>query len=120
MKTNPREIVLLYNPDSSSDRKTVAHAKSVSRHIKTFAFEKAQLTSTQWQTIFNSLDLNDEKEVFNKAHPYYQSQMRGKSFDMEGMINIIQKNPDIMRSPIALRQNKAIVCSTPTDIYKLT
>ena len=40
MKTNDREIQIYYNPENSSDRKCVAHARSMALHIKTFAFAK--------------------------------------------------------------------------------
>ena len=120
MITNPREIVIYYNPESSADRKTVAHARGMSRHIKSYAYDQAQLTGTQWQLILESIGMDDKKKLFNKAHPYYQSDVRGKSFDNESMINIIKNNPQLMRSPIAVRNHRAIVCETPTDIYKLS
>ena len=119
MITNPREIVIFYNPDSSSDRKTVAHARGMSRYIKSYSYNQAQLTGTQWQLILDSIDMEDKKKLFNKAHPYYQSDLRGKNFDNESMISILKNNPQLMKSPIAVRNRRAIVCETPTDIYKL-
>jgi arsenate reductase len=118
MKTHVREIMIYYNPESSSDRKTVAHAQSVSRHIKTYAFDRSPSTGTSWYQIIHALGKHP-KELLNKAHPYYQQHIRGREFDDEAWINVIRYNPDILKAPIAVRGHRAIICSTPTDIYKL-
>lgn len=118
MKTHDREILIYYNPKSNSDRRTVAHAQSVVNHVRSFAFDKTPSTSTSWQMILNSLGLHP-KEILNKAKPYYQKHIRGKEFDQESWVNILKHNPDLIKAPIAIRGNKAILCNSPTDIYKL-
>ena len=119
MRTHNREILIYYNPESSSDRKTVAYARSVVPHVQTYSFAQAPSTGTSWQHILNALDLHP-KELMNKAHPYYQSHIRGCDFEDECWIKVIRKNPDLLRAPIAMRGSRAILCLTPTDIYKLT
>lgn len=119
MKTHKREILIYYNPESSSDRKTVAHAQSVVAHIRSYSYSNSPSSSTSWMQILHSLDI-DPKELLNKAHPYYQENIRGREFNDESWIKILQNNPEIIKSPIAVRGKKAIVCNTPTDIYKLT
>lgn len=118
MKTHLREILIYYNPDSSADRKTVAHAQGMVSHLKSFSFSKAPSTGTSWQGILEALNKHP-KELMNKAHPYYQKYIRGREFDSEGWLNIIRRNPDLLRAPIAIRGKRAILCSNPTDIYKL-
>ena len=118
MKTHSREILIYYNPESSADRKTVAHARAMVPHIKTYAFNRAPSTETSWQQILKALGL-PHKEILNKAHPYYQANIRGREFDAECWIKIIKKNPELLKAPIAIRGSRAILCLTPTDIYKL-
>lgn len=119
MKTHQREIMVYYNPESGSDRKTVAHAKGMIMHLKTYSYSKTPSTGTSWQQIITALDVHP-KELLNKAHPYYQANIRGRDFDREGWINVLRYNPELIKAPIALRGNKAIVCHSPTDIYRLT
>lgn len=119
MKTHQREILLYYNPSSGSDRKCVAHAQGIVSHLRTYSFDKTPSTGTSWQQILAALDLHP-KELLNKAHPYYQANIRGKEFDREGWLNVLQHNPELIKSPIAMRGNKAVMCTSPTDIYKLT
>ena len=118
MKTHQREILIYYNPKSSSDRKTVAHAQSMSPYVKTFAFGKTPSTTTSWQMILDSLDLHP-KDLMNKAHPFYQKHIRGREFNKLSWIRILQHNSNLIKAPIAIRGHKAILCRTPTDIYKL-
>ena len=118
MKTNPREILVYYNPKSSSDRKTVAYAQTMSTHVRAYSHDQANCTSTQWQSILHKLDL-EPKKLFNKAHPEYQSNLRGKEFDDEGWLAVIKNNPTLLRSPIAIKGNKAVMCDSPTDILRL-
>ena len=118
MKTNSREILLYYNPESSSDRRTVAHAKSLSPYIKSYAYGQTPSTETSWRMILKALKVHP-KDLLNKSHPYYQQHIRGRNFDAESWIKVIQNNPDILRVPIAVRGNRAVLCNNPTDIYKL-
>lgn len=118
MKTHNREILIYYNPESSSDRRTVAHAKGMVPHIRSYAHHRSPSGGTSWFQIIKSFG-KDPKELLNKAHPYYQSNIRGKEFDEEGWAKILQYNPEIIKAPIAMRGQKTILCSTPTDIYRL-
>ncbi len=118
MKTHSREILIYYNPESNSDRKTVAHAQSVVPHVRAYAFAKAPSTTTSWQTILNALELHP-KEILNKANPFYQKHIRGKEFDDESWVNILKYNSNLIKAPIAIRGHRAILCNNPTDIYKL-
>ncbi len=118
MKTHHREILIYFNPESSNDRKTVAHAQSLVPHVRTYSFEKAPSTGTSWQQIIKSLDLHP-KDLMNKAHPYYQANIRGREFNEEDWVNVIKFNPAILKAPIAMRGKKAILCTSATDIYKL-
>lgn len=118
MKTHSREILIYYHPESSDHRKTVAHAQGLTNHLKTFAFGQTPSTSTSWQMILKSLEAHP-KDLLNKAHPFYQQHIRGREFNMTSWLNILARNPDMIKAPIAIRGNRAILCSNPTDIYKL-
>jgi len=118
MKTHPREILFYYDANSSSDKKTLAYAKSMSTHVKAYTYEKAFNTDTNWLVMLQELAI-DPKKLLNKAHPDYRKNLKGMEMTTEEWIMIIKKNPHLIKSPIAIRGSKAIVCETPTDIYKL-
>jgi len=118
MRTHPREILIYYNSKSSSDRKLLAYAKSTGFKVKSYCHTQAPSTSTSWQTILNTLDVHP-KELMNKADPYYQENIRGKEFNDEGWLSVIMNNPQLIKSPIAMKGKKIVLCHTPSDIYKL-
>lgn len=118
MKTHQRELLIYYNPSSSSDRKTIAHAKGTGHRVITYEHGKSRSTTTVWKLLLKALDKHP-KELLNKAHPYYQANIKGKEFNMHGWLNILQNNPDLIRHPIAMKGTRAIFCETPTDIYKI-
>lgn len=118
MKTHPKEILIFYNASSSSDRKTIAYAQSTGSKVRTLEHNKSRSTTTSWKVLLKSLDIHP-KELLNKAHPYYQANIRGREFNMHGWLNILQNNPGLIKHPIALKGSQAILCQTPTDIYRL-
>jgi len=118
MKTNSREIMIYYNPESSRDRKTVAHARGIVPHVRTYAFGKTPSTRTSWQTILKSLDMHP-KELMNKADPYYQANLRGREFSKDHWLRVIEHNPNLIKAAIAIKGNQAILCNSEQDIYKL-
>ena len=118
MKSHPREILLYYNPESSSDKKTLAYANSMSKHVRSFSHANNRSTTTAWKVMLQSMGLHPKK-LFNKALPEYQSKLRGKEFDHEGWLRVLQNNPHLIKSPIAIKGKKTIFVKTPTDIFKL-
>jgi len=118
MKIHNREILLYYNPTSSSDKKTMAYAKSISSHIKAFSYEDAFISDTNWVRIISLLDKHP-KELLNKAHPDYQNNIKGTEAGTGSWVKLLKNNPHLMRAPIAVKGDKAVFCESPTDIYKL-
>ena len=55
----------------------------------------------------------------DKSLPYYQANVKGREFEDRDWTNLLMKNLDLLRSPIAVRGDKAIILDNPTDIYKL-
>lgn len=118
MKAHPREILIYYNPESSNDRKTVAHAQGLANHIQTYSFDKAAATGTNWLRILNALEVRP-KDLLNKAHPFYQNNIRGRDFNEDDWAQVLRRSPFLLKAPIAMRGGKAVLCNTATDIYKL-
>lgn len=118
MATSSREIIIYYNRESSADRKTVAFAQSTGKTVRSYTHDKAPSTSTGWKTILNNLDMQP-KEILNKAHPDYQARIRGREFNNQGWMSVIQNNPHLIKAPIAMKGNRAVLCINPTDIYRL-
>jgi arsenate reductase len=118
MKLQRDEMVLFLDCTSSSHKKTRAYAHSISEHIREYTFVDFKFTKSIWRDILTMLSV-EPKEILNKADPRYQKEIKGKTFDEDGWLNILINNPCLIRAPIAIMHEKAVLCISPKDIYKL-
>ena len=118
MKTHDNELLILHHPDSHTASKTLAIARTMGRHVRDIDLSKQSITPSLLRAVLKNLEIAP-KDLLNKAKPYYQANIRGRDFDMEGWLNIIIRNPDLLRSPIAIKGKSAVLCDSPTDIYGL-
>jgi arsenate reductase (glutaredoxin) len=59
------------------------------------------------------------KELMDRAHPDYQEKIAGNTFTMNGYLEVLMHYPHLLKGPIAIYNGKAVLCQTPTDIFKL-
>ena len=118
MKMHPSELYFYHSPDHVIDKQTLAYAHSVAKFINQIDMGKERITTTQWNSMHLKLN-HRAKDLLNKAHPEYQLKIAGKNWDEESWLNILVRNPHLIKSPIAILRNKAILCKTPSDIFKL-
>jgi arsenate reductase len=118
MINHKREILILYHPESRSQRKIVAYAKSLTPHVKAFPFANYNKSTLPWLRILQALNL-PPKDLLDKSNPYYQLHIKGRDFDEDGWLKVLSRNPQLIKSAIAIRGNKAVLCRIPKDIFRL-
>jgi arsenate reductase len=118
MKTHHSELYFFHNSAQPIDKQTLAYAKSVAKFINEIDVVKEKITTTRWKSLLLLLNLR-AKDLLNRAHPDYQNLIAGKNWDEDSWLQILVQYPYLIKSPIAIFRNKAILCSTPKDIFKL-
>jgi len=118
MKLHPNELLFYYHPECSKCKKTRAYAYSITSHVNEFILERDKFTTTWWRDVLDMLNLKP-KDLLDKSHPDYQEKIARHNYDDEGWLNILTKYPYLIKAPIAIRKNKAILCTSPKDIYKV-
>ena len=118
MQFHQNELFIYFDPNSSTGKKTRAYASSISKNVNALDSNKIKLTATLWKEIVNMLKLRP-KDLMNRSHREYQEKIRGNTFTMTGWLEILAKNPQLLKAPIAIYHNKAIMCERPTDILSL-
>ena len=96
----------------------MTYARSLSRDVFTLEYSKARQTATQWRELLDQLSLRP-KDILDKSKEYYQQNIRGREFQDEDWLNVLINNPGLIRSPIAVRGDRAVMLDNPTDIYKV-
>lgn len=117
-RTSNSEIQLYLKSNCSKSKKVLAYAKSMSNNINVFNIDQTKSTGTIWQTILSKLD-KSPKQLLDKSNPYYQENIKGRDFDKRDWTYLLMNNLDLIRSPIAVRGEKAMTIDNPTDIFKI-
>jgi arsenate reductase len=118
MQFHPNELFLLYNPQSNSGKQTKAMAKDICSNIIEIDALHEKLIPTYWKEVVTMLGMSPS-ELLDKSHPDYASKVGDNSYTMEGWLEVLARNPQLLKAPIAIYNKRAIFCETPTDIMKL-
>ncbi|MCX2744363.1 glutaredoxin [Mangrovivirga sp. M17] len=118
MQFHPNELMIIYDSATNSGKQTKAYAYSVSNHVNDVDYNRTRVSKLMWKEIINMLNI-PPKRLLNKADPKYQEKVRGHAYTMEGWLNVLYNNPDLIRAPIVIRNKKAVLCEKPSDIFKL-
>jgi arsenate reductase len=118
MKTRDNEILVYYDRENSQAKKVLAYARSVTRHVQEVEYHRTPFTPTMWRQLLERLGMQP-KHLLNKAHPYYQLNVRGRDFSEEDWLNVLIRNPDLIKAPIVVRGRKAILANNPQDVLAL-
>lgn len=118
MQFHPNELFIYYDPVSNTGKQCRAYAKSLSNNVKDVDCRNIKLTTTVWKEIINMLGLRP-KDLLDRSQPDYQEKIAGNTFTMTGWLEVLVNNPQMLKAPIAIYQNKAVLCVKPTDILRL-
>lgn len=118
MEFSDREITLFFKPGVKKDKNTYVLASQISPHIREIDVYKNTPTETQLMTVLALLNIDVEKIVERESEVYKES-YEGKSFETEGWIQVLVKNPDMIKTPIAIKGNRAILVETPSNVLDL-
>ena len=118
MHFHPNELYLLYDPSTSVGKQVRAYASSICQHVNDFDIRKVHITKTLWEELVEMLDM-PPKKLLDKSNPEYQEKIRGNTFSEDGWLKVLQNNPHLIKAPIAVYRNHALLCEQATDLYKL-
>ena len=115
---NSKELTLVYDSTTNEGRKALAYAYSLAPKVNKQDVSEVSLSSTFVRQVLKQLDLRP-KDLLNRAHPYYQQHLRGRDLDAEGWLHVLTHNPELLKAPIALLGDRAVMCEPASLIYKL-
>jgi arsenate reductase len=118
MHYSQNELILLYNSEVAKDRKTLAYALTITPKINRQEINSVRVSNTMFGILLEKLDI-EAKQLLNKADPYYQTYVRGQDLSNEDWYSVLTNRPSLLRCPVALYRNKAILCETPSDVLKV-
>lgn len=123
IETNNRQITLYCIENSGRAKQTLVYAKAQGVSVLIIDISKTPITGTQIHEIANRLGM-EIKDLIDRDHDLFNLKFEPINVGLpnltsEDWIKMIQQNPDILKQPIAIRENSAILVVTPTDIVQL-
>lgn len=118
MQFHRNELFLLFNPDTSKGKQTRAIARTICSHINEMDVIHERFGPTYWKEIVSMLGV-EPKEILDRSQPDYQQKVAGRTLTMNGWLDVIMHYPHLLSAPVAIYNGKAVLCHTPTDLFKL-
>ncbi|WP_292892197.1 hypothetical protein [Nonlabens sp.] len=119
LATNHRQIVLLYNSNQKGHRETLAYAKASGNNLLSIDVSKDKVAGTVWTEVATLLQVN-VRDLLHTEHSLYENKYgKGHVIDDTGAIKTLQKDPEILLYPIAIKGNKGIEVKLYNEMLKL-
>tara|TARA_B110000285_G_scaffold47_1_gene38 strand:- start:1110 stop:1469 length:360 start_codon:yes stop_codon:yes gene_type:complete len=113
------ELTILYNHNKELDRKVLAMAHTLGVKINKQELSTVRMSESLFIKFLDRLG-KEAKTIIDKSHPYYQSNLRGKEFNSSEWYEIIRRHPILLKAPLAMYKDKAMMCQSPNDILRLS
>ena len=118
MQFHPNELFLYYDSSSRQGKQVLAMAKSITRNVNAVDYRTNKLTTTLWKEIVNMIKL-EPKKLLDKSGKEYQEKIAGNTFTMDGWLEVLVHNPQMLKAPVAIYNGRVAFCITPTDVLRL-
>ena len=113
------ELYLIFNPETELGRRTRALAPTISGIVHEIDLKSKWVTPFRWKEIINLLHVPSAKDLVNPAHPDYAKVLGNSDFSERDLLEILYQNPQLVKGPIGVLENHAVLCKEPADILSL-
>jgi arsenate reductase len=117
MQFHPNELFLIYDPQSNVGRQTKAMALDLCSHINEVDVTREKFSPTYWKEVVAMLGIHP-RELIDTSDPEFKKG-GDNSYTMDGWLNVLAHHGSLVKYPIVIYLQSAILCKTPTDIMKL-
>lgn len=113
------ELYLIYNPDTELGRKTRALAPTISGIVHEIDVKSKWVTPFRWKEILNLLHISSPMELLDSGSPDYAQIIASKDYSESDFLEVLYQNPQLVKGPIGVLENHAVLCDDPKDILRL-
>ena len=118
MQFHRNELFLIYDPHSNVGKQTKAMALDICSHINEVDVVHEKLSPTYWREIMSMLGVHPD-ELLDHTHPEYKKKVADNNYTMDGWLEVLVHEGYLVKYPIVVFDQCAVLCHTPTDIMKL-
>jgi len=118
MEWNPKEVVIIYNFNERGNREALAYAKQIAQNVNEVDISKTPLSERQMAQLLDTLGVGVE-DIIDRRSDIYKEKYQDVKMEEADWLGVIKRNPELMRTPIGLLGDRAVICESPGDILKL-
>ncbi|MCM5663309.1 arsenate reductase family protein [Galbibacter mesophilus] len=119
LATNDRQITFIFNPSTKLGRECQAYVASSDAKILAIDLTKTKIADTEWVEIAERLG-RTVPELIPTDHPAFTNTYgENVKLDDDDALKVLNKNPETLVYPIAIRGEKAVMAHSFSDILKL-
>jgi arsenate reductase len=107
MKVADNELIIIYNASLLQDRRALTYLKAQKDYtIRELDIAREMLTERQVSEVAIRMEVKIEG-LLDKEHELFKKEVKGHELDAEGILTLIKNNPEILKTPIAVYQDRA-------------
>lgn len=118
MEWNPKEVVIIYNFKVQGNREALAYAKQIAQNVNEIDISKNPLTERQLAELLDRLGVGIA-DIIDQRSELYKEKYKDVDMEEADWLGVIKRNPELMRTPIGILGDKAVICESPNDMLKL-
>lgn len=111
-----RQLTLIYNSRTSLGKQSLGYAESSGNKVHTIDISKTKIGDTAWVSIAEGLGKPLHK-LLDKDLPELPD-VDTSVFDTNDWLKLLNKNPDMLQHPIAIKGKKFRQLVTPSEILR--
>lgn len=118
MEISHNEVILLLSGNEFLNEQVEAHSRSMSIPVNVQKQAEFEVSSTIYSLILENSD-HDPRELLDNTKPEYKQEVEGKELNETAWAQILQKHPELLETPIAVRGERVVICDSPSKIHEL-
>lgn len=118
ISTDENEIKLYFHSENSIGKQIQAYVLASEKKVLAIDISKTNVTGTQWTELAEGLGM-PIRDLINKEHPDFVKNY-GNAVDLEAedWLKILDKQPEVLTTPIAIIGKKYIQLTSPSDFLR--
>ena len=118
MKALKNEIKLIYNSSRTEERRAVGYAEALKDHkLLTIDVTREHITETQLAELADQLGVKP-RQLVDEQSALYMDEYADKDFSSEEFLKVLAQNPEMLKTPIALKDGQASFVTASYDFIK--
>ena len=113
-----KNTFLVHNPRCRKSREALNYLKELNVDFEIVLYMKEGLEPNLLESIINRIGINP-KDMIRTQEKIWKENYKSKKLSNDEIIFILHEHPNLIKRPIVIKNNKAIIAIPPSEIIKI-